>query len=104
MKKLSRKEVFNLILESLNEEINEQSEDGDNSSLKFGEITIPDVVGKKIMDGFFGEDTALSQHYYKKLKGERGNLDDQKIVLETLKVDFERLRKAFDSNNESKIT
>ena len=93
MKKLSRKEVSNLIFEALNEE----KESDEMHS--FGKTSVSTVVGKSLIGGIFNDFSGeLGDHFYNKLIGKDSDLSQKKIVVMTIKSMFEILRKNF--NNE----
>ena len=95
MKKLSRKEVFNLVMEALNEQDSEEKE------YVFGDTTVSGDVAKKLMSSVFDEfNKDLGDHYYSVLTGKEGTLKLNQNILSYLKSLFEQLNKNF--NNEPK--
>ena len=90
MKKLSRKEVFNLVMEALNEQ------DENKKEYSFGNTTITDDLGRKLMSSVFDSfNKDLGDHYYNILSGKEGTLELNQRILASLKSLFEQLNKNF---------
>ena len=91
MKKLSRKETFDLIFEALNEQ-----EEKEGKTYRWGgeggvEISMKDAQGiiKSMFSAFNPE---LGQHYADVIDG--GTLEKKKVLIETLNYLFDELPKA----------
>lgn len=86
MKNLSRKEVFNLIVESLNE-----ADQKDGKTYQWGADEIPKDLAVKIIGGMFSFNSELRDHYIDVVKG--GKLEKKPVLLQTLNYLFDQLPK-----------